>query len=381
MQVSGERSVRLALLGCGWIAGNRLRQIASDELAEVVGVADSDPRAIEAVRRWAPRARSVTRFDELNRRDLDALMISTPSALHCEQAVTALRLGIPVFVQKPLALCAEDVGRLLQLAASSNLPVGTDLCYRHLESAGAVRHQLRSSSIGAPFRVEGWFHNAYRPGSGWSHDVRLAGGGALMDLGVHLLDLVMWLTDMPLFLRDACLLRRGRRWVMGQVEDFAAVDLELENGAQVKLATSWDASTGRDAEIGLRIYGEQGSLEIRNRSGSFFDFDANLLRGTTAERLAADEGDTWQAGPLRQWLARVARGAGYREIPWVHQTMALIDRAYEVARTCTERPSAVRRKPMITQRGREPYTYSVEKEFCNERVAYRSRRLRRKPSL
>jgi predicted dehydrogenase len=101
----------------------------------------------------------------------------------------------------------------------------------------------------------------------------------------------------------------------------------------VRVTSSWDASTGLDAEIRLRIYGERGNLELTNRSGSFYDFDARLCRGTAVEHLGSDDGDGWQAGPLLAWLARVAADAGYAEPDWIRETAAVIDDAYALERT------------------------------------------------
>lgn len=320
--------VRLGVLGCGWIARSRLRQIADDGLAEVVAVADVDASALSAIGALAPRAKACTSLEELAVARPDAVMISTPSALHREQALALLRRGMPVFVQKPLALSAAGVKELLGVAESADLPLGTDFCYRHLRSAVALRHELRHGAIGRPFLIEGCFHNAYRPGSGWADQPDLAGGGALIDLGIHLLDLLVWLTDQPLTLLGAQLLRRGQPVGREATEDFAALDLQQGAGARARLVTSWDASTGRDAQIDLRLYGPHGCLQLGNREGSFFDFDAWLFQGTNAQHLAADDGDAWQAGPLRAWLRQVSAGSGYRKPGWAAQSMAVIDRAY-----------------------------------------------------
>lgn len=332
--------VRLGLLGCGWIAGNRLRQIAESRPrrvnVEVTVVADPTPEAAASARSLAPAARIVGAMGDADLDAVDGVMISTPSALHFQQACALLERGKPVFVQKPLALCGEDARRLMALAAAGNLPLQTDLCYRHLNSTQAVRRELRAGRSGRPFLVEGCFHNAYRPGAGWSHDAALAGGGALMDLGIHLIDLVTWLTGQPLVLERARLLKGGRRLEAGEVEDFALVDLALPDGAPVRLATSWDASTGRDAQIALRFYGCHGCLEISNRNGSFFDFDANLYRGAGAEHLAEDLGDSWQAGPLEDWLIRLADDTGYLEESGMEQPLALVNQAYE----CNRRAAA-----------------------------------------
>ena len=258
-------------------------------------------------------------------------MISTPSALHADQALALLERGLPLFVQKPIGISAAEVHRVLDAAARADVPLATDLCYRHLESGRALRASLEQQRIGPVFLVEGCFHNAYRPGAGWAYDPRLAGGGALVDLGIHLLDLTRWLCGEPLRLEDVYL--RARPDGVGGVERFALLDLVGAAGAPVRLTVSWDAATGHDAEIRLRLYGELGTLELANRGGSFYDFEARICDGPRLERLAADEGDAWQAGPLETWLGRVAAGCGYLEPDGVREVALLIDEAYALART------------------------------------------------
>ncbi|HEX7038444.1 MAG TPA: Gfo/Idh/MocA family oxidoreductase [Pseudomonadales bacterium] len=322
--------VRLGVLGCGWIAGNRLRQIADSGLVEVVLLADPDRAAIERIRRWTPRAQHGDGVDAFRRARVDAVMISTPSAMHGEQALALLEHGLPLFVQKPIGLSAAEVDRVLDAAARADVPLATDLCYRHLESSRALRAALQEQRIGSVFLVEGCFYNAYRPGAGWAYDPKLAGGGALVDLGIHLIDLTGWLCGEHLRLADAHL--RGR-YGAGDVERFALIDLVSTDGAPVRLAVSWDAATGHDAEIRLRLYGELGTLELANRGGSFYDFEARLCDGPRVRRLAVDDGDAWQAGPLAGWLGRVAAGLGYREPDGVREVAELIDEAYALART------------------------------------------------
>jgi predicted dehydrogenase len=329
-----RQPIRLGVLGCGWIAGNRLRQIAGSGLTQVVAVADPSPMACEAVRhRTGAVPRVHADLDGLLSERLDAVMISTPTGLHAEQALAVVGAGLPVFVQKPLGVTAPDVSRVLTAGARADVPVETDFCYRWLASARALRRELLGNVIGRPYHVEARFLNAYRPDGRWSADHRLAGGGALMDLGIHLLDLVSWVSDRGAVLRDVALRHRGRALAPGEVEDFARLDLVLEGDVPVRVVSAWDASTGRDAEIRLVVYGENGTLAISNHAGSFFDFDACRHFGTWTDALAADRSDAWQAGPLTAWLARVADGEGYQEPAGVRAVAALVDDAYARGRS------------------------------------------------
>ena len=149
---------------------------------------------------------------------------------------------------------------------------------------------------------------------------------------------MLWLTGLDATLRGVHLRRRGELLEAGAVEDFAALDLALADTTTVRVTTSWDASTGMDAQISLRIHTTNGSLELVNREESLFHFDARRCFGTSVEHLAADDTDRWQAGPLLRWLRQVRAGEGFREPAWLRATTAVIDQAYAQGRPAAGTP-------------------------------------------
>src|SRR5205085_8103787 len=125
----------------------------------------------------------------------------------------------------------------------------------------------RLQELGRPFAADFTFHNAYGPGAGWFWDPELSGGGCLIDLGVHLVDLALWLFDFP-EVEDAraTLLRDGRPAAPDEVEDYALAELKLANGVTVRIACSWNLNAGRDAVIDASVYGPKAGAEMRNQS-------------------------------------------------------------------------------------------------------------------
>jgi predicted dehydrogenase len=93
--------------------------------------------------------------------------------------------------------------------------------------------------VGKPFAADFVFHNAYGPGSGWFYDPKLSGGGCLIDLGVHLVDLALWLFDFPAVVEArGRALKDGRPVERDECEDFVTGELELSNGVTVRVACS-----------------------------------------------------------------------------------------------------------------------------------------------
>src|SRR5690606_35925284 len=109
------------------------------------------------------------------------------------QAIQALRRGIPVFCQKPLARTRAETSRVIQEARAADLLLAVDLSYRFTSGIQRIRQIVQSGELGKVFAVNLVFHNAYGPDKAWFYDYNLAGGGCAIDLGIHLVDLAFWI--------------------------------------------------------------------------------------------------------------------------------------------------------------------------------------------
>jgi predicted dehydrogenase len=302
------RLPRLGFLGVGWIGRHRLASLVTSGTASVSLIADPCREAAATAARLAPGARVAEGLDDLLAADLDGLVIATPSALHAGQAIAAMERGLAVFCQKPLARTADEARRVVETARQADRLLDVDLSYRHLAASDALRRLVRSGELGRIHAVEAVFHNAYGPSSAWARDRRLSGGGCLIDLGVHLVDLVLWLLDERI-VADVAGQRyaNGHRLAVGdpEVEDFASAMLTLESGATVSLACSWNAAVGRDCVIRLALHGSQGGAVLENVEGSFYDFRAERFRHTRPEVLCAPP-DVWGGRAAVAWAYRLA---------------------------------------------------------------------------
>jgi len=188
--------------------------------------------------------------------------------------------------------------------------LGVDLSYRFTEGMRRIREVIGTGELGPIYAVDLVFHNAYGPDKPWFYDPVLSGGGCVMDLGVHLVDLALWTLNSPgvagvtgkLFAGGAPLQDPA-----SQVEDYAVATVTLETGAVVQLACSWRLQAGCDAMISATFYGTQGGLSLRNVNGSFYDFTAERYRGTSRETLAVPP-DEWGGRAAADWASRLAAG-------------------------------------------------------------------------
>ena len=303
---AGKRP-RIGFLGVGWIGRHRLQAIVESATAEIAGIADALPHAAAEAFRLAPDAELVRDLDELLDLKLDGIVIATPSALHAEQAMRALGSGTSVFCQKPLGRTAAEVEKVVEGAQAADRLLAVDLSYRFTEGMQCIRELIQSGGLGSIFAVDLTFHNAYGPDKPWFYDPALSGGGCVMDLGVHLVDLALWtLHAHCLNGVHAKLFAKGQPLTdpAHQVEDYAAVTFQLDTGAVVSLACSWRLQAGCDAIIGAAFYGTQGGAALRNVDGSFYHFIAEHYRGTARQRLASPP-DHWGGRAAVDWVRRL----------------------------------------------------------------------------
>ncbi|TGD80533.1 Gfo/Idh/MocA family protein [Hymenobacter wooponensis] len=307
---------KLGFLGVGWIGRNRLEAIAQHTAAEVAYVADPVPQNTTDALKSAPTAVAVESLEDLlSQPDLDAVVIATPSALHAAQSILALEAGKAVFCQKPLGRNAAEARAVVEAARQADKLLGVDLSYRHTAAMQRVYEVVQSGELGQVYAVELVFHNAYGPDKPWFYDPKLSGGGCVIDLGVHLVDLALWALSFP-----AVRQVQSRLFAKGQpltdpnthVEDYASASIELATGTHVQLSCSWNLPAGQEAIISATFYGTNGGVAFRNINGSFYDFVADRYYGTHTDRQVSPP-DSWSGRAAVVWAERLAQGATFTE--------------------------------------------------------------------
>lgn len=331
-QTAGQARPRVGFLGVGWIGRHRMEAMLETRAIDAAAIADPSPEMAEAAAQLAPDAEVVGRFEDLLDAGLDGIVIATPSALHAEQSVAALEKGLAVFCQKPLGRSEAEARRVVEAARAADRLLAADLSYRFTSGMRRIRDIVRSGELGRIYAADLTFHNAYGPDKAWFYDRALSGGGCVMDLGVHLVDLALWTLGHPvvqevqaqLFAAGEPLPARPER-----VEDYATATLTLADGAAVRLACSWRLAAGCDAVIEAAFYGTEGGAALRNVGGSFYDFTAERFRGTARETLAVPP-DAWGGRAAADWARRLAAGARFDpEAERLVEVARALDRIYD----------------------------------------------------
>jgi len=337
---------KVGFLGLGWIGQARLRALAETGLVDISALADSSAAALEAARSHAPQAQLCSDLDQLLNQRLDAVVIATPSGLHAAACERAFERGLAVFCQKPLARDALETERLLESARRCDRLLRVDLSYRYTSALSALRDLVRTGSIGKVYAAELTFHNAYGPDKAWARDPALAGGGCLVDLGVHLLDAAFQvLGAQPVAQANARLFAHGKPLppCPEQVEDFALGQLELADQTRISLACSWQSSFGDHARIRIALYGESGGAAFENVNGSFYDFVCDRYQGAQRERLY-EGAEEWGGRAIVAWAQELVQSPRYQaqpELLCLAQALdSLYGRATEAQHQSLERATA-----------------------------------------
>jgi predicted dehydrogenase len=329
--VSQRRLPRIGFVGVGWIGAQRMKALAESGRAEIVAVTDSSAPTARAAVLNAPGAEIVPDLDTLLALDLDGVVIATPTSLHAAQAIACLNADLAVFCQKPLGCNAAETARVIAAARTSNRLLAVDMSYRFVRAMALVKELAASGAIGEIYACDLIFHNAYGPDKAWYYDRSLSGGGCVMDLGIHLIDLALWFLNAP----PICAIS-SRRFAQGHalrddddaLEDYAVMRLDFATGATASIACSWNLPAGQNAVIRAAFYGTGGGLAVNNINGSFYDFQAERFYGTAREILDSPP-DAWGGRALSAWAARLAADPAYDPAIEQSQTIAaVIDAIY-----------------------------------------------------
>ena len=289
-------SVRFAVVGCG----NAARQIHLPALraegADVTVFASRSRASADALRdEWGGGAVEEHWEDAIARDDVDAVVIAVPNSLHHDVAVAAARSGKHVLVDKPMACTTDDADEMIAAADTNHVVLVPFHNTRFVAPFAAAQQFVADGRLGevtgfrAAFGHEG--PQTWAPRADWFFDSKRAGGGCLIDLGVHVVDLLRSVTGDD-FVAVSALLNSCR----GDVEADAQLLARLRGGAIGTVHASWSSRSGPDHQ--LTVIGIEGTLHLDSRTPLTF-VDAHGGR----ERINPPE---TTSSPLAELLATIA---------------------------------------------------------------------------
>lgn len=325
------RNVRLGVVGTGAIAQvAHLPILARMRGVDLVAIHDTDRSTARSIGERFGVARVHRTLEEMLADDeVEGVIVSTPSHLHEEQVRAALEAGKYVLCEKPLALESEGARRILEVpGAESRLMVAMNLRFR--PDATALRSFVSTGELGDVFYLRaGWLvrRRGNRGRRTWRQRKAGAGGGALMDLGVQMLDLSLWLLGYPEPERVMTLVHRPTG---GEVEDSAVVLIQFAGNLVLNLEVTWVLLSERERQY-VHALGNQGSGSLSPLK-VYKDLDGELVDVTPPVPQGRENAFTASYRQQLTHFADVVRGRGDLEAPTEQVTLLrILEAAYRSA--------------------------------------------------
>src|SRR5450759_4063546 len=311
--------MKFAVVGAGVIGDLHAQTITNLSGAEVSVVVDVQfERAQDLAGRHGARPLSDISA-ALSLPDIDAVAICTPSGDHADLVVAALKAGKHVVVEKPLDVCLAAAGRVAAAERESGRRVTVISQHRFDPSSMVVREALSSGRLGrvtsGSASVSWWRSQAYYDSAAWRGTWALDGGGALMNQGIHTIDMLVWFMGKPVEVFAWTGLLAHERI---EVEDTAVATIRFASGALGVIQGTTSAYPGLNARV--QIHGDRGSAVIDDDELTYFhaagdsDVVADVGAGSPDNQVAAVlPGVVSSAGPGTAGLKPTAHAAQYQD--------------------------------------------------------------------
>ena len=341
-------ALRIGVIGAGFIGRVHMEKFGEADGAEVVGCTDlSTELATAAAKRFSLARVFRDERELIESPDVDAVVVAVPNSHHAPLAAAALAAGKHVLVEKPMALNADAARRIVEAQRTSGRVVMVAHQMRWLPEPQEVKRVAERGDLGEIYMAKcGMMRRKNIPGWGsWFTRMDESGGGPLIDIGVHVLDMAMWLlgNPRPVSVFGSTYAKFGPRrkglgsWGTPQwdgvfdVEDLASAMIRMDNGATLTLEVSWAANTLSDNSHFIDLMGTEGGASIRG--GKLVFTGQQFDRPFDVEAAAPQKGDA-RALLCRHFLECVASGAtpiSDAVSGLVNNT--ILDAIYESART------------------------------------------------
>jgi predicted dehydrogenase len=250
------KKINWGIVGFGQIARDRVAPaLAMLDDARLVAICDPLPEAREKGVAQDDCIGYERLDDMLADLKVDVIYIASPNALHCEQTIAAAQNGKHVFCEKPMALNVEQCQRMVDACNSAAVKLGIGCMGRFNAYNVEAKRLVANGELGQIRHVRGWFSFVNEARDNWRYDASISGGGPVMDLGIHLINLLRFILDVPVIEIWATGEYRGY-----QVEQTSAALLKLANGITSELGCSYET----ELRASLEIFGEQGSLSLES---------------------------------------------------------------------------------------------------------------------
>lgn len=274
----GDRELKAGVIGMG-MGRHHVAGFAAHPHCKVVAIADTDSARLTEIgdqHHLAARYRDAAEM--IASEDLDLVSIATPNKFHCPLTLAALDAGAHVLTEKPMALNVAEAQQMKAAAEARGLNLMVNFSYRFSRMSFALKKQVERGVVGEIYYGRTvWHRRRGMPGfGGWFGQKELSGGGPLIDLGVHRIDLALWLMGHPEpvavsgstydLIAAPLAAASGKPF---SVEDLACGMVKFANGATLIVEVSWALQINEQERMVTELFGPRGGIVQRNHGGGY----------------------------------------------------------------------------------------------------------------
>ncbi len=346
------KKLRIGIIGTGGISHCHTRgYLQQSDRVELVACCDLDEAKVKAYAQQYGFARTYTDYNEMMaKEDLDCVSVCTWNAAHKGATVAALKGGANVICEKPMAMNAAEAREMIDAAKEAGKLLQIGFVRRFGDDAKTVQNLKKAGLLGDIYYAKAAYLRRDGCPGGWFADKAYSGGGPLIDLGVHVIDLVRYLADCPKptkafgvtynHIGSNRAANAETAWAHSEsadgyqknVEDMAAAMICFDNGLTVQLETSFNLNCQGDS-TNVQIFGTKGGASL-NGDVEFYGAQAGMYVNSKAQGETHFKFDESFAAEIKAFL-----DAAEGKIPCVAPmedglaVMKILDAVYESART------------------------------------------------
>lgn len=262
-----KKIVNFGVIGLGMGRGHLEGYLRAPN-AKVIGFADINESRLKSCKEQYGISKAFLDYhDLLALKALDAVSVAVPNYLHKPITIDALNAGKHVMVEKPMALNAKEGQEMLDTANKQGLKLMLQFNNRYRGDVQLIKRYIDAGEFGEIyFAKTGWIRRRGVPGAGsWFTNLSQSGGGPLIDLGVHVIDMTMYMMGSPRPVAvSGCAVQKFPQLAGGgtfDVEDFASAYIRFENGASMAVEVSWAMNCAAERQYS-ELYGTKAGASL-----------------------------------------------------------------------------------------------------------------------
>ena len=288
------KKIKVGIIGSGFVAEHHCYGYSLLPNVEIIGVsALHKENPLKLIKKFDLKCEWYKDYHELLKQNCDVVSICLPNYLHKEATIDSLNSGAHVLIEKPLARNAEEGIEMIKAENSSNRRIFYCENNMYAPSFTKAKQIISEGVLGDIYMARGKEQHS-GPHSAWFYNKEKAGGGVLIDLGIHDIACVVWYLDcdvVEVFCQTRTLKTKRDEFGKCDVEDNAVGILRFENNAQVIIEESWTAPGGYDMRF--ELFGDQGQIKVAPTFSNLISVYSEDGYGYALEKAASTKGWTF----------------------------------------------------------------------------------------